>query len=65
MFARTRWRTPVIDRQLLSLLACPVDRGSVRVDGERLTCSRCSRRYAIRDGIPVMLAGESEPPADS
>jgi uncharacterized protein len=39
-----------------------VDRGSMREDGERLMCSRCSRRYEIRDGIPVMLADEAEPP---
>jgi uncharacterized protein len=52
----------VIDRQLLALLACPVDRGSIRMDGEGLTCSRCSRRYQIRDGIPVMLADEADTP---
>ena len=29
----------------------------------RLVCTQCGRRYPIRDGIPVMLIEEAEPPA--
>ncbi|MGH2613622.1 MAG: Trm112 family protein [Thermomicrobiales bacterium] len=45
---------------LRSLLVCPVDQGRVTVDGRALVCDRCGRRYAVRDGIPVMLPGEAE-----
>ncbi|HET7700135.1 MAG TPA: Trm112 family protein [Candidatus Limnocylindria bacterium] len=48
---------------LLRDLLCPVDRGSIREDGERLICATCGRRYPVRDGIPVMLEHEAERPA--
>ena len=51
----------MIDPQLLELLACPACKAAVRLDGERLVCTRCGRRYPIRDGIPVMLIEEAEP----
>ena len=50
----------MIDPQLLNLLACPVCKTSVRLEGERLVCAQCGRRYPIRDGIPVMLMEEAE-----
>ena len=37
-------------------------RGPPPARGERLVCTRCGRRYPIRDGIPVMLIEEAEPP---
>ena len=51
----------MIDPQLLELLACPACKAAVRLEGERLVCTRCGRRYPIRDGIPVMLIEEAEP----
>jgi hypothetical protein len=51
-----------IDRELLEILACPVDKSPVREEGDRLVCSRCGRRYPVRDDIPVMLEDEAEPP---
>jgi uncharacterized protein len=50
-------------RELLSLLACPVCRTEVVLDGDWLTCVKCGRRYPIRDGIPIMLVEEAETPA--
>lgn len=54
----------MIDAQLLEILACPAcpERPPVSLDGERLVCSQCGRRYPIRDGIPVMLVEEAELP---
>lgn len=52
-----------LDRELLSILACPADRAPVREEGDRLVCESCGRRYPVRDGIPVMLVDEAEPPA--
>lgn len=52
-----------LDAELLNLLACPVCRGSLAVEGETegLACSRCAVVYPVRDEIPVMLAEESIP----
>lgn len=53
----------MMDPKLLELLACPACKTAVRLEGDRLACVRCGRRYPIRDGIPVMLVEEAEPPA--
>ena len=55
--------TMPVDKELLEILACPVDHAPVREEGDRLVCSKCGRRYPVRDGIPVMLEGEAEKPA--
>jgi len=52
----------MIDKELLEILACPVCRTPVREEDDRLVCTACGRRYPIRDGIPVMLVDEAEPP---
>jgi uncharacterized protein YbaR (Trm112 family) len=52
-----------VDRELLEILACPVDKSPVREEGDRLVCTKCGRRYPVRDGIPVMLVDEAEQPA--
>lgn len=52
----------MIDPRLLEILACPACKTAVTLDGERLVCVQCGRRYPIRDGIPVMLIEEAEQP---
>jgi len=59
-----------IAKELLDILVCPLDKKPVRLDGDRLVCSECGRRYPIVDDIPVMLIDEAElpgqkPPAGS
>jgi len=49
--------------ELLEILVCPVDHAPVRETATHLICSSCGRRYPIRDGIPVMLVEEAEPPS--
>lgn len=44
-----------IDPELLAVLACPVCKTPVRLDGNELVCDTCGRRYQIEDGIPIML----------
>ena len=50
----------MIDKELLEILACPACKTPVRLEGERLICTSCARRFPIRDGIPVMLIEEAE-----
>ena len=51
-----------VDKELLEILACPVDKAPLREESDRLVCTACGRRYPVRDGIPVMLVDEAESP---
>jgi uncharacterized protein YbaR (Trm112 family) len=51
-----------LDKELLEILACPLDKKPVRLEGDRLVCTECGRRYPIVDDIPVMLVEEAELP---
>lgn len=50
----------MIDKELLDILACPACKGDVKLDGEKIVCTKCGLRYPIKDGIPVMLIDEGE-----
>ncbi len=52
-----------IAKELLDILVCPLDKKPVRLEGDRLVCSQCGRRYPVVDDIPVMLIDEAELPA--
>lgn len=51
----------MVDKQLLSILVCPVSKASLEYDRERheLVCRASGLAYPIRDGIPVMLESEA------
>jgi uncharacterized protein YbaR (Trm112 family) len=55
-----------LDPMLLEILACPEDKGPLVyfADEDALYNPRLHRRYAIRDGIPVMLIDEAETVSD-
>ncbi len=55
----------MIDKEFLEILACPACKAEVRLDdaSQRIICQACGRRYPIRDGIPVMLIDEADPPS--
>jgi uncharacterized protein YbaR (Trm112 family) len=55
-----------LDPQLLEILACPEDKGPLLwfEDEQALYNPRLKRRYAVRDGIPVMLIDEAEAVGD-
>ena len=55
-----------LDPLLLEILACPDDKGPLIyfTDEDALYNPRLHRRYAIRDGIPVMLIDEAETVSD-
>ena len=52
----------MIDKELLDILACPLCKEEVKLEDDRIVCTKCGRRYPIRDGIPVMLIDEAEVP---
>ena len=51
----------MLDKQLLSILVCPVSKASLEYDREHqeLVCRISGLAYPIRDGIPVMLESEA------
>ena len=56
-----------IDSRLLSILACPQDKGPLYfiADEDALYNPRLHRRYDVRDGIPVMLISEATTVSDT
>jgi len=51
----------MIDKQLLSILVCPVTKAPLTYDRERqeLVCRASGLAYPIRDGVPVMVEAEA------
>jgi len=53
----------MVAKDLLEILVCPACRENAPVTpddrDQTLVCTRCGRRYPIRDGIPVMLVDEA------
>jgi uncharacterized protein YbaR (Trm112 family) len=56
-----------LDPMLLEILACPEDKGPLLYfeDEDALYNPRLHRRYAVRDGIPIMLIEEAETVTDA
>ena len=51
----------MIDRELLSILVCPVSKTGlvVSTNGDELLCAASGLAYPVRDGIPVLLSQEA------
>jgi uncharacterized protein YbaR (Trm112 family) len=51
----------VIDRRMLEALVCPVTHAVLTYDADRqeLVSKAAGLAFPIRDGIPIMLAGEA------
>lgn len=54
----------MISKELLDILACPLCKTDVYLAGDRIICTKCGRRYPIKDDIPVMLLDEAEIPEE-
>ncbi len=52
----------MIDKELLDILACPLCKVEVKLEEDRIVCTKCGRRYPVRDDIPIMLIEEAEVP---
>lgn len=50
----------MIDEELLKILACPACKSDVVLEEGKIRCTRCRRKYPIKDGIPIMLIEEAE-----
>ena len=50
----------MIDQELLKILACPACRGEVLLKDNKVVCTKCGRKYPVKDGIPIMLVDEAE-----
>jgi len=50
-----------MDEELLRILACPVCKASLRLEGDGLICTATGVRYPVDDGIPILLAERAEP----
>ena len=51
-----------IREELLEILACPMGKSELALEGDKLVCRRCGVKFPIRNGIPVMLIDEAELP---
>ena len=54
-----------MDNALLAILRCPIDparEATLARDRDHLVCGRCSTRFPVRNGLPVLLADEAELP---
>ncbi len=55
--------TAPLAAELLAILRCPKCKGHLRFleqDLPTLDCPTCRLRYAVRDGIPIMLIDEAD-----
>jgi uncharacterized protein YbaR (Trm112 family) len=54
----------MIAEDLLNILRCPLDPSKTRLkpDGDHLRCERCSLRFRIQDGFPILVVEEAELP---
>ncbi len=54
----------MIDKELLEILACPLCKTDVLFENEKLVCTKCGRKYPVKDDIPIMLIDEAELPEE-
>ena len=52
----------MISKELLEILACPACKADVKLENDKIICTKCGRRYPIKDDIPIMLVSEAEMP---
>jgi uncharacterized protein YbaR (Trm112 family) len=53
-----------LPKDLLEILVCPKCKGDLAYrtePAEELVCAACRLRYAVDDGIPIMLIDEAKP----
>ncbi len=53
-----------VPKDLIEIMACPLCRADVRLDGDSIACTRaeCGLVFPVKDDIPVMLIEEARRP---
>ena len=56
-----KMKEPIL-KELFDILACPICKADLRYtkDKKSLVCSKCSKKYPIKEGIPVLLPEKTE-----
>jgi len=46
-----------IPREIFDILACPLCKSDLEYtkDKKNLVCSKCKRKYPIKEGVPILL----------
>lgn len=44
-----------MDKKLLSYICCPICKGTLLLKEKKLTCTKCKKRYTIRNNIPILF----------
>ena len=52
----------MISQDLLDILVCPLGKAELKLENEKLVCTRCGVKFRIEDDIPIMLIDEAELP---
>lgn len=42
-------------KSLLKILACPLCKADLKLEKDKLKCSKCGKEYPIKEGIPILL----------
>ena len=50
---------PLIPDDLLEILVCPLAKEPLRLEDDRLVCTRCGVAFRIEDGIPNLLVDDA------
>ena len=48
--------------KMLDIVACPMCKSNLKYDKKKsaLSCSKCGRKYPVKEGIPILLPDESK-----
>jgi uncharacterized protein len=57
-----RMSTPSLDPAIVKTFVCPLTRSPLRQEGEELVGEVGGLRYAVRNGIPILLIEEAKLP---
>ncbi len=47
-----------MDKKLLEILGCPLDKSELEYNAGMLICKACGRRYQLLNGVPEMLVAD-------
>lgn len=51
----------MVDEELLAIIRCPVCTAPLRLENNRLVCTRTQVAFPIENHVPILLAERAEP----